>query len=91
MVAFNDRRSVSLSHPTEAPGLSSGSGAFLSRKVVNDVFVVRSVPHSEQGREYAVWETLPSGETLLRSDGHPTRYSAQKAAKGMGPSNVREL
>lgn len=93
MVAFHDRRRVALNEPTEAPDLSSGSGVFLSRKVINDCFVVSSVPAMSDSsrRMYAIHEVLPSGETVIRMDGYPTPYAAKKDARTMEPSAVRDL
>lgn len=93
MVDFHDRRRVALSAPQDAPDLSSGSGVFLSRKVINDCFVVSSSsgPLIDGQRMYAVHEVLPSGQTITRDDGHPTRYAARKAALAMEPSSVRPL
>lgn len=95
MVAFHDRRSVSLPAPSEAPDLNSGSGVFLSRKVINGCFVVSSSPAwDEQGeprRMYAIHETLPNGETIRRMDGYSTVYAAKRDARNMAPSSVRDI
>lgn len=96
MVDFHDRRRVALNAPKDAPDLSSGSGVFLSRKVINDCFVVTSEPVDGPlgeviPRFYKVHEVLPDGTTEIRDGGFPTRYAAQKAARKMDPSAVRPL
>jgi hypothetical protein len=94
MVDFHDRRRVALNAPKEAtPDLPASSGVVLSRKVINDCFVVSSstAPLIEGKRMYAVHEVLPTGETITRSDGHPTRYAAGKEARSLQPSSVRPL
>lgn len=97
MVDFHDRRRVALNAPKEAPDLQSGSGVYLSRKVINDCFVVSSEPawdcncHPKGARMYAIHEVLPSGETIRRMDGYPTVYAAKRDARTMEPSSVRPL
>ncbi|WP_020142219.1 hypothetical protein [Terracoccus sp. 273MFTsu3.1] len=93
MVDFHDRRRVALTAPKEAPDLHSGSGVFLSRKVINDCFVISSEagPLTKGQRMYAIHEVLPSGETVRRMDGYPTPYAAKRDAREMEPSSVRPL
>lgn len=91
MVAFHDRRTVSLSGPQDvAPGLDMGPGVRLSRNVINDAFVTRS-ERTERGLTYSVHEALPDGRLIVRDSDLPTRYAARKSALGMTPSNIREL